>query len=153
MEDMMQVKMVKMALIRDVAIRTTSLDFVIEAALQMLSVDESLLPTGEIVQPMEYMIPMLHRLTLDVEAIEVGVIEEIEMTVDVHHLGIDQQAQGWSSVQCNISLQEHQSQLVMIIKSLQDVSKVHTLFHCAEYITNLSSQCSVGLSSLVASSR
>lgn len=132
------VKMVKMAMIRDVTIRTIKPGFVIEADPRMLSVDESLLLTGEIVPHMECMIPMLPRMTLDgavtlnVVEIEVGVIEGIEMSsVDVHHLGIDQQAQPWFSVQCNISLQEHQSQLATIIRSLQDVSKVYSLSSCA----------------------
>jgi hypothetical protein len=130
MEDMMQVKMV---MTRDVTTMTMSLGIVIEAALPMLSVDESLLPTGEIAPPMECMIPMFPRMILDaaetlsVVVIEVGVIEGTEMSsVDVHHLEIDLLARGWSLVQCSISLQEHQSQLAMIIRSLKDVSKVYS---------------------------
>lgn len=122
--------MVKMAMIKGVTIRTTKLGFVIEAALRMLSVDESLLPIGEIVPPMECMIQTLHKMTLDavemsVVAIVAGVIKGTEMnSVDVHHLGIDQQAQAWSSVQCSISPQEHRSRSAMITTLDQIVSKV-----------------------------
>lgn len=90
------VKTVKTAMIKHVTTRTLNPGFVIEAALQMLSVDESALPTDEKVPHMECMILTLHRMTLHVVAIVVRLIEGIEMiSVDVHHLGIDQQAREW----------------------------------------------------------
>lgn len=128
---------VRMAMMQGVTIKTIRLGFVIEAALQMLSVDESLLPTGEIAPPMECMIQTLHRMILDavemsVVAIVAEVIEAIEMSsVGVHHLGIDPQAQAWSRVQCNKSSQEHRSQLVMITTLDQIVSKVTNLLPCS----------------------